>query len=111
MNNSHIAHMNTFEEPVIDTKPLLREQSTELTEIIEALEAIKGSNYWKLLEEKVFTGVLESLQRKIRSEKDSAEIFRLQGQIVWAEKYCDLNKLSKTYRDMLTNVRKQLQSN
>jgi hypothetical protein len=110
MNNSKIAIDNIsidFEEP-LDTKPMLRQKETELLEIIEAIEKIGASAYWKLLQDKVFNGVMEALQNRIRSEKNPTEIYRLQGQIVWAEKYSDLSKLAQAYRNELTLNRKRL---
>jgi methionine salvage enolase-phosphatase E1 len=111
MNNSRIAIEDVsleLEEP-FDTQPILREQSTELLEIIEALDNITKSAYWKILQEKVWSGILTSLQRRINIEKDTQEIARLQGQIVWAEKYTDLNKLTQVYRTKLQNIKKQIQ--
>lgn len=110
MNNSKIATENVFleMEPKIDTGPMLREQATELSQIIEAFENISQSEYWKILQSKVFDGVLESLQRRMRNEKDTKEMFRLQGQIVWAEKYCNFTKLTEAFRTSLSNVNKKL---
>jgi len=110
MNLSKIATDNTFleSEPERDLTPLLAEQRGELVEIIGALEAIKGSKYWQILQNKVFQGAFDILQRKLRSEKDSKEILRLQGQIVWMEKYLDFDKMLLLYRKELQNVTKRL---
>ncbi len=111
MNNSRIAieDVSLEYEEKMDTQPILREQATELLEIIEALEHVTESKYWKLLQVKVWGGILSGLQRRLNKEKDSQEMFRLQGQIVWAEKYTDLQKLTDVYRTKLTNIKKQLQ--
>jgi methionine salvage enolase-phosphatase E1 len=113
MNNSKIAIDNVSLEmdDQVDNKPMLRQRETELVGIIEALEHVSGSNYWKLLQDKVLNGVLESLQHRLRNEKNPTEIYRLQGQIVWAEKYTDLDKLAQVYRNDLQNIRKQLNAN
>lgn len=110
MNNAKLAlDANTLdEEEPVDLKPMMRERETELAEIIEALENINSSNYWKLLQDKVFSGVVDALARRIAKEKDPTELYRLQGQIVWAAKYMDLNKLAQVYRNELTNVRKNI---
>ena len=89
---------------------MYRKKATELTEIIEAIEAISQSNYWKLLQEKVFSGILESLQHRIRDEKDSKNLFRLQGQIVWAEKYSDFKKMAIAYRNQLENIKSKIKN-
>jgi hypothetical protein len=109
MNNSLVIETMTLEtESVIDFKPHLRSRETELINIIEAIDSVSASSHWKLLQEKVFNGVMDSLQSRIRSEKNPTEIYRLQGQIGWAEKYSDLSKLSQAYRKELSNVRNKL---
>jgi ERCC4-related helicase len=110
MNNSKLTMENVplSEEKAADFTPYLRQQETELVEVIEALEAIKGSKYWKLLEERVFKGVHESLHRKMRNEKDSKELFRLQGQLIWADKYADLGNLIEANKKILQRVKQEL---
>ena len=64
MNNSYIIKDNILEAPEnIDNSPLLRKEEQELLEVIEAIESIRTSNYWKVLEEKVFSRELGILQR------------------------------------------------
>lgn len=110
MNNSQISFENALElETQVDNQPRLREQATELTEIIESLDKVTQSNYWKVLQKKIFDGILSNLYSRIKNEKDTTEIFRLQGQIVWAEKFADITKLTDVYRSRLANVKKQLQ--
>lgn len=106
MNSSKIVIDNLEEE--VNTTPWLRQRQTELLQIIEAIDAIEASNYWKVLEKKVFEGVVESLYRRLRNEKDDKEIYRLQGQIVWSEKYSDLKKLAFVYKQELERIKKQL---
>ena len=104
MNNSKIVlELESFSEE--KKTEFLKQRETELLLILEALQNIKGSKYWKLLEEKVFNGVLISLQHRIRTEKNPTEIYRLQGQIVWAEKFCDLTKMYQAYQNELTRLR------
>lgn len=110
MNNSKIAidSISLTDEEELDTTPALRQRETELAQIIEALEHINGSNYWKLLQDKIFQGILDSLQSRLAREKEPIEMYRLQGQIKWAEKYPDLLKLADGYRNELINIRKKL---
>lgn len=108
MNNSQILMTSLTVTEEVDTAPLLREKERELLQIIEALGSISASDYWKLLEEKVFNGVVDSLQAKLRSEKNPTEIYRLQGQIMWAEKYTDLTKVAQAYKNELTSIRNRL---
>lgn len=109
MNNSKIAIENRWleTEELIDTIPLLRQQATELATIIEALEKVQSSSYWKVLEQKIFTNDLISLRSRLSKEKDTTEIFRLQGKITQLEKY-DFGKMLSEKRNELSNITKQL---
>lgn len=109
MNNSKIAIDNALtDEPVVDVSPQIRQRETELIEIIEAIKHIRSSDYWKLLQEQVFHKDLDRLTRQLRSERDTIEMYRLQGQVTWAEKY-SLDNAEQMYRNELINLRKQLQ--
>lgn len=110
MNNSKftIDSVSLNEEEKVDISPLYRQREAELEKIIEAFDAINSSSYWKTLQKLIFEGIHESIQKKLYKEKDEKEIFRLQGQIVWAEKFLDFNKLSALYRNELLNIRKNL---
>ena len=103
MNNAFINQEVTPE----DSSVLLRERVEILTEVIEALQNIASSNYWKVLQQNVFNVDLDKAKSRLANEKDTTEIFRLQGEIRWGEKF-DLEKLIKKYRDELTAIRKQL---
>ena len=110
MNNSQLIVENVdMEMPTpVDTTPMLREQSIKLEKIIEAFDKINGSIYWKLLQREIFDGVLESLNRRMRNEKDVNQLLKLQGQIVWADKYCNLTKLADVYKKELVNITNKL---
>ena len=111
MNNSKIIKDNIREVPEnIDNSAPLRQQEQELLEVIEAIESIKSSNYWKLLEKKLWIPSLVNLQRQINKEKDVNQIFQLQGQIKWAEKVTDLNKMSIMMRNTLQGLRNSLKN-
>ena len=103
MNNAFINQEIISE----DSSVLLRERVEILTEVIEALQSIASSNYWKVLQQNVFNVDLDKAKSRLANEKDTTEIFRLQGEIRWGEKF-DLEKLIKKYRDELTAIRKQL---
>ena len=102
MNNAFI----TKEEVEEIAQPLLRERVTQLTEIIEALQNVAGSSYWLVLKN-VFDVDLSKAKSRLAKEKDTTEIFRLQGEIRWGEKF-DLEKLLEKYRNELLGIRKQL---
>lgn len=107
MNNSQIANLNLEEEQPIDRKPFLRQREIELVKLIEAIENVKSSNYWKILED-LFSRDVEKIRSELDDEKDTIKIFRLQGSIEWAKKYSDLSKLAERYREELINIRKQI---
>lgn len=111
MNNSKLAieHVSLAEEEVFDIKPTLRQRETELIVVVEALEHISNSNYWKSIE-KIFIKDFESLQKKLRNEKNPTEIYRLQGRINQAEKF-DLEPMLQASRMELQLIRKQLNAN
>ena len=102
MNNAFI----NKEIPEEESSVLLREKVDKTTEIIEALQNIAGSSYWKVLEN-VFEVDLAKAKSRLAKEKDTTEIFRLQGEIRWGEKF-DLEKLLEKYRNELLGIRKQL---
>jgi hypothetical protein len=80
----------------------------KLEKIVEAFNRISESSYWKVLEENIFSGVLESLNRRMRNEKDPTELLRIQGQLVWASKFCDFQSLADGYKKELINISKKL---
>lgn len=107
MNNSQVANLNLEEEQPIDRKPFLRQREIELVKLIEAIENLKSSNYWNILED-FFTREVEKLRNELDDERDTIKIYRLQGNLEWAKKYSDLSKLSERYREELINIRKQI---
>lgn len=90
-----------------DFSPFLRSRQVILTERIEAVRAVKGSSYWQVIAED-FKDELSKLNRRLRAEKESIEIFRLQGKIEGMEKYTDLDRLEKEYLSELEKINKQL---
>lgn len=110
MNNSFLSVETAAlkEDVPVDITEMLRRRETDLLEEIDAFEKINSSNYWKVLQKKVFTPVLDSLQKKIRIENDTTEVFRLQGQLREAEKYTDFSKQIFIRRNELQNIRQQL---
>jgi len=109
MNNSKFVIDNALADaPVVDMMPQIRQRETELVAILEAIKAIKASEYWQTLQDKVFSKDLIKLTSKLRTERDNIEMYRLQGQVTWAEKY-SLTSLEELYRNELINLRNQLQ--
>lgn len=103
MNNAFI----NKEIPEEESSVLLREKVDKTTETIEALQSIASSNFWKVLQKNVFDVDLSKAKSRLAKEKDTTEIFRLQGEIRWGEKF-DLEKLLEKYRNELLGIRKQI---
>lgn len=113
MNNSKFAIEHLFDEPKVDHKPELRENEVRLVKTIEALRAIAKTKEWSTLKNTVFDGVVETLENRLKSEAskkapDTMELARINGQLVWARKYADLDSLAELFRLELTHVRTQL---
>lgn len=115
MNNSFIAIENVSLElePSLDNTVHFRQRESELIAIIETINKIAESKEWKVLNDKIFNGVVEGLKRERESEIEKQplngpKIHNLNGQIKWARKYTNFTTLADIYKQELINVRKQL---
>lgn len=110
MNNSKLSIDNVGLEikPEVDKTPWLRQREESLLETIDAIQKISSSSYWKILKNNIFDGLSESLKKSLANEKDEKEIYRLQGQLIWAMKFADFGELVEVYKKELTNIRKQI---
>lgn len=102
------------EEEKIDASSFLRGRQTELVNIIEALNNVIP--YWKTVNELIFKGLLDRLEKQLvqeasKREIDNPEVYRIQGQILWAKKYSDLYKLVETYKSELGSITNKLNEN
>lgn len=100
MNNAFVSQETTQDKEILD-----RERIEFLIETIEALTNIAGSNYWHVLQKNVFDVSLEKAKKSLAKEKDTTEIFRLQGEIKWGERF-NLEDLITKYRNELKVIRK-----
>ena len=112
MNNSQIVVDNEPEETKEST---LAYRQGELVRIVEALRSIADSKEWQTLKELVFDGVLVTLERQLKNEAQKAEVvtpelYRLQGQLVWARKYADLNKLAEFFKTQIEGIKSNLKN-
>lgn len=98
MNNAHIN--KEYEDESDKALPIYREQATHLTEVIEALNNIQGSSYWKVLQKYIFEVDLEKAKRQLVTSKDTTEIFRLQGKIEFGENFDLLNLYAKKVQEL-----------
>lgn len=108
MNNGLIIEGESLQDrPEKDISPQLRARMQELTDIIEALQNIGSSSYWKVLQKYEFDDTLSHLLVELGKEEDTVKIYRLQGEIKRAKKYV-LDKLLIDRRQELERIRKQL---
>lgn len=110
MNNSQI---EIVAEEVFDAKSLMRERAAKLVRMIEAIERVSRSADWNILKEEIFAPVSKTLENRLMTEakKDEInepELYRLQGQLVWARKYSNLESLKEVFKVELSNLKKQI---
>ena len=115
MNNAKIAidYSALAEEEVVDNAPLLQEREAKLVKLIEAIAAVQGTREWSVLKELLFTSLETSLEKRLLEEArketpDPVKIAKVNGQLMWANKYADLSKLATSFRLELKNIRLQL---
>ena len=108
MNNSKLIEDTLSQEEPADVKPMLRARQEKIAKIIEAIDALAQSDYWKFLENEVFKGSLDSAVNQLCVEKDDRQVARLQGKIEVLSKYADFKGFSEAYRLELDRIRKQL---
>lgn len=113
MNNSFltIESLGLTEENPVDRTEKLKEREGELLRIIEALRAVQDTKGWNTLKELVFASISDTLHKEITDEArednpDTLRLSRLAGQLKWAERFSDLNKLEQVYRVELANIRR-----
>ena len=111
MNNSKIAYENIEENE--DPESYLQRQQGELTQIVEAINRVEVSEDWQKLKKLVLDGIVVNLERQllnqaVEKEVNTAEVYRLQGQLFWARKYADLKKLSDMYRQQVESIKNQI---
>lgn len=111
MNNSKIAL--ELLETEIDPKSALRERESYLVRVIEAIGRVSGTADWKILKNEIFDSLVETLERRIKSETqkevlNDPELYRLQGQLGWAKKFSRLEELAQVFKVELINIRKQI---
>ena len=105
MNNAYIN--KEYEDKSDENLVNYREQATVLTELIEALQHIQGSNYWKVLDKYVFSEELSKSKRRLEIESKPDEIYRLQGEVRLGGRY-DLDKLLAKYKGELQRIKNKI---
>lgn len=106
MNIAKIISFNQEEEPRAYD---LEEKKGELAQIVEAINAVEASEGWQKLKRLLFDDAVARLERELldlasRPEISTPDLYRVQGQLLWARKYSDLKKLSDRYRDQIEGI-------
>jgi hypothetical protein len=114
MNNSKLS-LEEFQSPLqeIDKTSWLKDREATLVRQIETLRRVAQSEDWCSLKKELFDGVVEILERQQKSEAekespDPLKLTNINGQLAWARKYSDLNKLADAFVPELKNIRQQL---
>ena len=114
MNNSKIAieGLTLTQEPEVDRTPELNKKRAEYTKIVEAIDGVTSSKDWKTLNRLVFEGVKETLEKTLKAEMrkrplDESQIYFLQGQLAWADKYSNLEELKERFKVEIQHIRQQ----
>ena len=111
MNNSFVTFREEDDTEEIQTK--LNAEEATLVKIIEALSSVRDSKEWSTLKTEVFDNLVNVIERNLKSEAkkespDPNKLNRLAGELKWAEKFSDLQKLEDSYRTQLSGIRKQI---
>ncbi len=88
-------------------------EEARIIRIVEAIQGLKSSKEWSTLKTEVFENLTNVLEKDIKTEAkkedpDPKKLNRLSGELKWAEKFADLDKLEVSYSTQLTNIRKQI---
>lgn len=91
----------------------LREEVSRLSNLIQVLENLEKVPEWKLLKSLILDSLVEKIRVRIymestKDEIDPKELYRLQGELMWAKRYADLNGYAGTLKKELELVKKRL---
>lgn len=114
MNNSKLTiEQFNLDNQEPDRTPWLKDREATLVRIVETLRRVAQSEDWSSLKKLLWDDVVETLERQQKSEAekdkpDLANLAKINGQLVWARKYSDLQKLADIFMVELNSVKKQL---
>lgn len=88
----------------------------ELVKIIESFESLEKSKEWETLKEYVFSKSLASIERQllnaaIESPISHEKVYKLQGELSWAQRFNDIDRFVETYKKQLIDVKGKLNQN
>lgn len=96
-----------------ENKVKLREIQNNLVRLIESYVELDKNADWKVLQELVFEKSLASIERQILTEALAKEInlnqlYKLQGEWVWAKQNTDINRVVSTLKLQLEDIKNKL---
>lgn len=96
-----------------EAKVLMREKQAELVKVIEAFAKLENSEEWGTLKELVFNNTVTSIERQIlnkalASQIDVNELYKLQGEWVWAKQYADVSRFTENLKKQIENIKNKL---
>ncbi len=99
-------------EETIDREGMEKARADE-SRLLDALERLEKSAEWSVLRELVFDPALERIDRLLLSEAkrekiDEKRICRLQGEMSWAARYCDLKSFADSHKSLLEALNNKL---
>lgn len=106
MNNAQLI-IKEFVGKQKDPKPILQEKVEQLSETIDALQNVGGSSFWKVLQKNIWSVELNKAKKSLAKSDDTNEMFRLQGELRWEDKF-NLEKLIEKYRNELEIIKQKL---
>lgn len=97
----------------MDEDEKLESRRQELVRIIQSFEKLEMSEEWGTVKELLLGRSLESLNRQLLSEAREANVdlpslYRLQGKIEWARRYCDQGALVRSLKAELEAINKKI---
>lgn len=113
MNLAQVNVPLSEDAPREDITARYQAEEARLIRIVEAIQGLKNSKEWSTLKTEVFDNLANVLERNLKTEAkkedcDPKRLNRLAGELKWAEKFADLDKLETSYRLQLQNVRNNI---
>lgn len=110
MNNSKLSLDRFLETSKPDNSLVIKERETTLVRLVETLRRVAASEDWSSLKKMLWDDVVETLERQQKSEAektpaDPVKLAQITGQLVWARKYSDLDKLASVFMTELQGIR------
>ncbi len=96
-----------------DSDQKLRDRQADLILVIEAIDEVLKSKAWQTLKELVLDGLVSRVERLLLSESkgvevNTANIYRLQGELNWAKRYGDLKSYAEMLKQELQGIKDNL---